>query len=523
MKLKTKDILGVEVLSTGTFHGRGSPPEGDTYTEADLDNIVEAAAALPLLRPAKLGHGEQVWAQAEGGPAVGWLENVRRVGNKLLADVRKVPGKVADLIEAGAWRPRSPELYFNYTDQNGKVWPRVLRGLAFLGEEPPACNTLDDIIALYEGKLTPESLRSYMIDDAPCAELHTYVLGEGSEVNKESGSEPREMAVILPLSEEGSFENLTRQVKEALPTVPDRWWWIRRTYPTFVVASRETMGGDVQDLYIIGYEVTEDGVQIAPESEWQKVETEEVFVTAEYTEGEEDPDLLAKFTSLVSEMEGLIKGKTGAPRLRVWLQETQKGLSAIAAKAAKQVTDKAGEKDMSDAAENARTIGEPSMKNAVCLALGLPEDTPDDDVLAKIRELTEAETPETPEVDMKAYIAKDSEEYGELRTMAEEGRAAKTRLFEMERDLKLDKALAEGRITPADVEQWKADYAANAELTVRHLEALPKTVKLGASGSSEGGQEVRDLSDRKVLDETIKKYRSEHPGVTYEEALAAVQ
>ncbi len=514
MKLKTKDILGVEVLSTGTFHGRGSPPEGDTYTEADLDNIVEAASALPLKRPAKLGHGEQQFAQADGLPAVGWLENVRRVGSKLLADVKAVPDKVATLIESGAYRTRSPELLFNYPDPSDseKIWPRVLTGLAFLGADIPACTTIDDIVALYEGKLKPEALRAYAAEDAPEGEAHVYEVGES-----------RELAVILPLSEEGSFENLTRQVKEALPTVPDRWWWIRRTYPTFVVASRETLGGDVQDLYIIGYEVTEDGIQIAPESEWQKVEAEEVFVTAEYTEGEEDPDLLAKFTSLVSEMEGLIKGKTGAPRLRVWLQETQKGLSAIAAKAAKQVADKAGEKDMSDAAENARTIGEPSMKNAVCLALGLPEDTPDDDVLAKIRELTEAETPETPEVDMKAYIAKDSEEYGELRQMAEEGRAAKTRLFEMERDLKLDKALAEGRITPADVEQWKADYAANAELTIRHLEALPKTVKLGASGSSEGGQEVRDLSDRKVLDETVRKYRAEHPGMTYEEALAAVQ
>ena len=111
MDLPTRDILNKQILSTGTFWGQGSPPEGDTYTVDDLDGLVSAAAAIPSLhRPMKLGHNkEQRFIAKDGWPAVGWLDNLRREGEKLYADIRKVPEKLADLIDSGGYRGLSPE------------------------------------------------------------------------------------------------------------------------------------------------------------------------------------------------------------------------------------------------------------------------------------------------------------------------------------------------------------------------------------------------------------------------------
>jgi hypothetical protein len=182
--METKDILGVELLACGTFFGTGSAPEGDTYTEVDLDGIVEAANTIPLKRPVKLGHTkDQNLAQSDGLPAVGWVENLRRVGTKLVGDFRKVAAKVADLIEAGAYRTRSAELLWNYEDSEGTVWPRVLTGVALLGADIPAVVDLDDIVALYENEK---------------GEVHAYT-------TETTVRDRHEYEVILPLSEKGSY------------------------------------------------------------------------------------------------------------------------------------------------------------------------------------------------------------------------------------------------------------------------------------------------------------------------------
>lgn len=169
--LKTRDIPDVEILSVGTWHGTGCPPAGCQFTEDDLDEIVATYDATKgvLSPPLKLGHDDnQKLLQADGYPAAGWLANIRRDGKKLLADLMKVPAKIADLIDVGAYRNRSVELDANY-EIAGTKYAVALTGMALLGADLPAVENLADITALYERqKLSlPNSTRAVVFSAAP--------------------------------------------------------------------------------------------------------------------------------------------------------------------------------------------------------------------------------------------------------------------------------------------------------------------------------------------------------------------
>lgn len=166
-ELKTRDLIGVELLSAGgPIHGVGSPPEGDFWTSDDLRAMAAADAELgdELKPPNKIGHSdlqalvrnsaEELGLTVTPGemPAVGWIENVRvnEDGTKLLGDIMGVPKKLAELLETGAWRTRSVELSKVTSQVTGKVYDWVVTGLAWLGGKMPAVRTLDDVVALYE-------------------------------------------------------------------------------------------------------------------------------------------------------------------------------------------------------------------------------------------------------------------------------------------------------------------------------------------------------------------------------------
>lgn len=192
----TFDMLGVEILSTGgPIHGVGSPPEGDYWTLDELRGMATAAAELgpELIPPNKIGHAdEQVLvknsiaagdmpAPADGElPAAGWLANQRVEGERLVADIKRVPKIVKDVIQLGAYRKRSAELSKVKSQVSGKEYPWVVSGLAWLGGKQPAVKTLGDVIALYEGSAdavvryvteetlggaTPETIRAIVRDE----------------------------------------------------------------------------------------------------------------------------------------------------------------------------------------------------------------------------------------------------------------------------------------------------------------------------------------------------------------------
>jgi hypothetical protein len=503
LALETRDILNVELLSTGTFFGIGSGPEGDAYSEADLDAIVVASQALSLKSPVKLGHGSQEFAQAEGLPAVGWVENLRRVGAKLLGDLRGVAGKVADLIEAGGYRTRSSELVWNYKDADGTVWPRVFTGLALLGADIPAVTSLDDMLALYayEGA----DVHAYTVDGPG--------LNGGDSADAESGDD-HAYAIMLPLSEKGSFQWIGEQIEQAFPKQPGVWWWSQRTYPQFVVVCKSSDSPAPAETWVVPYTIDAQGtVTLGPQSEWQQVEEEDLFVPVGYAAAEtvgEDPDLIAKFETLMSEMEGLIKGKTGAPRLRMWVAEAHKGLAAII-RQQKAAKDAGGAGAPAAAVKNQQEVD--TVKEHVYALLGLTEDVSEEDALAKMKERLDQPAPET-----KGYMSVDSPEYKKLQADAEKGAQAEHKLYERDRKEALDTAQDEGKFLAADRERWEKLYDADPETVKATLAEAKPVLEFKELGSGEGGREASaDKGEAIVARATA--LQADHPEWAYKDCV----
>lgn len=151
--LQTEDIRGVEILRTGRWHGTNCPPKGCEFTVLDLDELVKTANETvgKLDAPVKLGHNkDQKLLQEDGYPAAGWIRNLHRVGERLVADFVKVPQKIADLMKAGALAKRSVEIMRDF-DVDGVKHKLALTGVALLGADLPAVDSLKDIEKLYQG------------------------------------------------------------------------------------------------------------------------------------------------------------------------------------------------------------------------------------------------------------------------------------------------------------------------------------------------------------------------------------
>lgn len=257
----TFDLIGVEILSTGgPIHGVGSPPEGDFWTLPELEGMAAADRELgdELMPPAKIGHpDEQVIVRnsiaagelpqpADGEmPSVGWLEDVRVDGQRLLADVRKVPKLVKDLIEVGAYRTRSVELSKVTSQVSGKTYEWVVTGLAWLGGKMPAVKTLGDVVALYAG-------------DAPT--LRVFV-------------DNRSLAVgDVIWKPERSTDAIRSELQEALngPTmagyIEPRWWVRDISLDNTAIVEDWTSDGDA---FLVSFTVDDAGdVTPAPFSDW---------------------------------------------------------------------------------------------------------------------------------------------------------------------------------------------------------------------------------------------------------------
>lgn len=122
-----KSIRDVEIFGAGKWNG-------DTYTVKDLDAMVAAFDEVGFRPPIKLGHGEK-----SGGRAYGWVERIRRKGDKLVADFMDLPDKVYQAIKDRAFDAVSSEIWFNI-ERDGKKFPRALKAVALLGSEIPGAN-----------------------------------------------------------------------------------------------------------------------------------------------------------------------------------------------------------------------------------------------------------------------------------------------------------------------------------------------------------------------------------------------
>jgi len=171
---ETFDIDGVEIFMAGKWNG-------DAYTVEDLDAMVQAFHEIgDKMKPyLKLGHGDdQNLLRSDELPAAGWIKNIYRKGDRLLADFTKVPKKIYELMRSGAYRRVSSEIFVNIPIA-GKVYKWVLKAVSLLGGETPAVHDLNDIIALYA---LGDTVRVY---EANNAETKTYQMSAAELIRED--------------------------------------------------------------------------------------------------------------------------------------------------------------------------------------------------------------------------------------------------------------------------------------------------------------------------------------------------
>ena len=127
-------IENAEIFRTG--HIRGID-----YTEKDIDQMIETVKALGHLPPLKDGHHDE----KEGWPALGFVTNLRRKGNVLIADFSDMPKVVYDAIKNRRYDRVSIEFMARLMDNGKKIHKMFLRAVSILGAELPQIKELQPL------------------------------------------------------------------------------------------------------------------------------------------------------------------------------------------------------------------------------------------------------------------------------------------------------------------------------------------------------------------------------------------
>lgn len=204
--LETVDLKDVEIFSAE------SRPNGHDYSEKDLEEMVLGFyETQKKIKPyLKLGHpDEQKFLQKSGWPAFGWIENLKKVGKKLVADFVSMPKKIYELVKAKAYNRVSSEIFWNIT-VNNKKYKRLLKAVSLLGADTPACMDLDDIISLYSADFDIYKTNN---------EIETYEFDIDGEKIIEQKKEEEDMAKIEELELEkkelqAKVDKLTLEAQE---------------------------------------------------------------------------------------------------------------------------------------------------------------------------------------------------------------------------------------------------------------------------------------------------------------------
>ena len=121
------------IFRTGTHTDSGGVEH--KITVADLDLAVSLYDPKNHESPLVIGHPEQ------DAPAYGWVKELRREGDVLMASFSQVPDEIKEAVANGSYKKKSAAFY-----KNG-----ALRHVGLLGATPPAVKGLGDV-AFKEGR-----------------------------------------------------------------------------------------------------------------------------------------------------------------------------------------------------------------------------------------------------------------------------------------------------------------------------------------------------------------------------------
>lgn len=134
---KGATLKNVEIFSAGTWRGsREVKVDGSMLDRivANFANLNSKVSGFGV--PIKLGHNDRI-----GEPAYGWMSDVQRIGDTLVADFSDVDPQIVDAISKRRYNSVSVEIY-PVVRYAGQVLNDVLGGVALLGAEWPAVKGL---------------------------------------------------------------------------------------------------------------------------------------------------------------------------------------------------------------------------------------------------------------------------------------------------------------------------------------------------------------------------------------------
>lgn len=199
------EIRDMEIFRAGIWNG-------DSYTESDLDKLIENFNKLKEKQsvPLKIGHSEkQEFLKKEGLPAAGWIDKLVKNGKVLVAEVKDVPDKVANLIKKKAYKKVSSEIYPIYKDGDGNKYEKVLRAVALLGGDIPAVDGLKDVEVLYND----ENKQEYKVYTS----IEENEIKEDKNINlKKKGGEKMFKKLTMSVNSEKFADDFNEKLQSAL-------------------------------------------------------------------------------------------------------------------------------------------------------------------------------------------------------------------------------------------------------------------------------------------------------------------
>lgn len=149
----TANLKSVEIFSVGKWRGNRMVEVTSLMLDQIVNNFKDVNSVPGYGVPVKLGHNDKI-----GEPAYGWMSDLVRVGDTLVADFADVPAEIVDAISKRRYNSVSIELW-PQVQYAGKVFENVLGGVALLGAEWPAVKGLKPLSAsLFAAEWTDEKI-----------------------------------------------------------------------------------------------------------------------------------------------------------------------------------------------------------------------------------------------------------------------------------------------------------------------------------------------------------------------------
>ena len=154
--LETRDLMGMEIFKVGNW-------KGVPFTEEDLEECVQNFKAGILGSEPYITIDHSALATKEfqagiDGMNLGLVSDLFKMGSgkdcKLVANLKKVPRVIYELMCAGALKNKSVELWRKYLAKDGNIYSNVLEAITLTGKLP-AVHDLSDFVALYKRDTGP--------------------------------------------------------------------------------------------------------------------------------------------------------------------------------------------------------------------------------------------------------------------------------------------------------------------------------------------------------------------------------